>query len=180
MSRARLMFSVQRVVGIEMAICLTLNRFCYSTKLRELFALVSWLGDGKAWYFLIAGLPLFYGFRGFHTSLQMVNVGILNIVLYKLIKTLTGRSRPCTLDNNILLGAAPLDQYSFPSGHTMHAVAFSTVAVAYHPELVWLLVPFASLIALSRIVLGLHFPSDVFVGAVIGGVTATFIPGARL
>lgn len=177
MSRSRLTLSMQRMVATEISICLTLNRLCHPTKLKELFVLMSWLGDGKAWYVLIASLPLCYGAHGANSSAHMIKVGVLNIALYKLIKALAGRSRPCAVDSNIMLGAAPLDQYSFPSGHTMHAVAFSTLAVSYHPELAWFLMPFASLIALSRIALGLHFPSDVLVGAVIGGVTATFVPG---
>lgn len=177
MSRYRLTFSVQRMVATEMSICLILNRFCQPTKLKELFVLMSWLGDGKAWYTLIAALPLLYGARGTNTSLHMIKVGVLNIVLYKLIKTVAGRARPCAVDDSIILGAVPLDRYSFPSGHTMHAVAFSTLAVGYHPELAWILMPLSSLIALSRIALGLHFPSDVLVGAAIGGLTATFTPG---
>lgn len=177
MSRDQLMHSVQRMVATEMSICLALNRICHPSKLKKLFVLMSWLGDGKVWYALIAALPLLYGARGLATSTQMIKVGVLNILIYKLIKNLAGRSRPCVVDNQIVLGAVPLDQYSFPSGHTMHAVAFSTLAVGYHTELAWLLMPFSSLIALSRIVLGLHFPSDVLVGAVIGGLTATLMSG---
>jgi undecaprenyl-diphosphatase len=62
----------------------------------------------------------------------------------------------------------PLDRFSFPSGHTLHAVSFSTVALFYYPQLGWLLVPFTLLVAASRIVLGLHYPSDVLVASVIG------------
>jgi membrane-associated phospholipid phosphatase len=46
--------------------------------------------------------------------------------------------------------------YSFPSGHTMHTVAFSFVAMAHHSGMIWVLIPFSSLIAMSRIILGLH------------------------
>jgi undecaprenyl-diphosphatase len=66
-----------------------------------------------------------------------------------------------------------LDQFSFPSGHTMHAVGFSIVALSYHPELFWLLVPFAALVALSRPILGLHYPSDVVAGAALGALIAS-------
>jgi undecaprenyl-diphosphatase len=62
----------------------------------------------------------------------------------------------------------PLDEFSFPSGHTLHAVAFSVVALAYFPALAVVLTPFIVLTAISRIALGLHYPSDVFAGAAIG------------
>jgi undecaprenyl-diphosphatase len=105
----------------------------------------------------------------------MVKVGVVNLALYKLIKTLTGRARPCAVSANIILGTAPLDQYSFPSGHTMHAVAFSMIAAAHHPELIWVLVPFSCLVATSRVVLGLHYPTDVLAGGVIGAYVASML-----
>jgi undecaprenyl-diphosphatase len=54
----------------------------------------------------------------------------------------------------------------------MHAAAFSIVAVAYFPALFWLVTPFALLVALSRPILGLHYPSDVLAGAALGTVIA--------
>jgi undecaprenyl-diphosphatase len=54
----------------------------------------------------------------------------------------------------------------------LHAVLFSTVALSYYPQLAIVLVPFTVLIGLSRVVLGLHYPSDVFAGALIGSVVA--------
>ena len=67
----------------------------------------------------------------------------------------------------------PLDEFSFPSGHTLHAVAFTAVACAWYPPLALLLVPFALLVAASRVVLGLHYPSDVLAAIAIGGALAT-------
>jgi undecaprenyl-diphosphatase len=82
------------------------------------------------------------------------------------------RQRPYIQHGGITLGAAPLDLYSFPSGHTLHAVSFTMVALIYYPNLAWLLIPFASLVAMSRVILGLHYPSDVFAGALIGALLA--------
>jgi undecaprenyl-diphosphatase len=67
---------------------------------------------------------------------------------------------------------APLDEFSFPSGHTLHAVVFSTVVTAYYPPLGWLVWPFTALVAASRLVLGLHYVSDVLAGALIGASIA--------
>lgn len=66
--------------------------------------------------------------------------------------------------------AASLDEFSFPSGHTLHAVAFSVIAIAWFPALTLPLLLFAMLVAMSRVVLGLHYPSDVLAGIALGAV----------
>lgn len=69
--------------------------------------------------------------------------------------------------------AAALDEFSFPSGHTLHAVSFTVIATAWFPFLVVLLVLFTVLVAMSRVALRLHYPSDVLVGVLIGAVLGT-------
>ena len=84
----------------------------------------------------------------------------------------TARPRPFQKHAAIARGARALDEFSFPSGHTLHAVAFTILAVAAFPALGWILVRFAVLVALSRVVLGLHYPSDVLAGAAVGATLA--------
>jgi undecaprenyl-diphosphatase len=136
------------------------------------FQIVSRLGDGVIWYVLIFSLPLLYGPAGTRPAVTMALTGILGVILYKLLKRVFVRARPFITHSSIALAGAPLARYSFPSGHTLHAVSFAWQASVHFPELSWVLVPLAALIAGSRVVLGLHYPTDVLVGAVIGASLA--------
>ena len=85
------------------------------------------------------------------------------------------RPRPYQVHQVIRLCERPLDHFSFPSGHTLHAVMASVVIGSIQPMLLVLMLPFTVLVALSRMVLGLHYPSDVAVGAAIGASVAAVI-----
>lgn len=172
MTTARIAGLFRRVDAAEYALCLRLNRGCASPALRDFFAVISRLGDGIFWYVLILLLPLIYGSVALLPALRMAIVGIAGLVLYKYLKSRLVRERPYVSLAGIVAGTVPLDRYSFPSGHTLHAVSFTILACGSFPELVWLLVPFASLVAASRVVLGLHYPTDVVAGAVIGATLA--------
>ena len=97
-------------------------------------------------------------------------MAIINVSFYKSLKSILVRERPYILFRDLSWGTPPLDQYSFPSGHTLHAVSFTVVCVHFFPILAVLLIPLSILIAISRMVLGLHYPTDVVMGAMIGTV----------
>lgn len=162
----------QRVDVLEQALCVRINRGCRYSTVRRLLAAVSRLGDGVFWYALMLGLAL-SGQEGATTAAQMAMTGVIGAILYKQLKSRLVRERPYVGHAAILVGTAPLDQYSFPSGHTLHAVSFTTVAVANVPELFPVLLPFTLLVAISRVVLGLHYPTDVAAGALIGLLLAS-------
>ena len=163
----------RRVDAFEYAWCLRLNRKCQQRRtVRELFTAVSKLGDGMFWYALIFLLPAIYGERAAAVSVRMAAVGVVGVLLYKYLKSRLVRERPYISLAGIVPGTPALDRYSFPSGHTLHAVSFTILATASFPELAWLLAPFAMLVAASRVVLGLHYPSDVAAGAIIGATLA--------
>lgn len=162
----------RRVDAFEERFCMRMNRACHRESVREFFRVVSRLGDGFFWYLLLLLLPVLYGEPALLPAATMGGVALLGIALYKGLKHRLVRERPYVTFAGILVGTPPLDRYSFPSGHTLHAVAFTTQATAHFPELGWLLVPFAMLVAASRVVLGLHYPTDVLAGAVVGALLA--------
>ncbi len=162
----------RRFGEIDLSLCVLFNRHVRRRFVQRFFAAVSRLGNGVFWYALMAVLPLTYEAAGAMAALHMIAVGIVGVVLYKLMKGHISRERPFVKHPQIRLGAMPLDRFSFPSGHTLHAVAFTMVAVHYFPALAVVLVPFALLVAMSRMVLGLHYPSDVAMGAAVGAALA--------
>lgn len=162
----------ERILRWDLRVCLRFNRICRRVSWRLLFCCVSVLGDGMAWYALMAFLLLRDRDAAVLPVLHMVIVGLVCTVSYKWLKKRTLRPRPYQAHADIEHFAAPRDRFSFPSGHTLHAVAFTLVALAYYPGLAWFLLPFTLLVAVSRVVLGLHYPSDVLVGALLGAAIA--------
>ncbi len=162
-----------RINQWDQAWCLRFNQASRRASVRALFGAVSRLGDGVFWYTLMLALLAWRGWQAVVPVAHMLAVGAACLLVYKWLKGKTLRPRPFELNREIFLGAAPLDQFSFPSGHTLHAVGFSVVVLAYYPFLAWLVVPFALLVAASRLVLGLHYPTDVLAGALIGASIAS-------
>jgi len=155
----------------EYRLCRRLNRGVQHTWVRVLFMTASRLGDGVIWYALMLALPLLYGAAGLRVAAIMLATGLVGLALYKILKRTFVRERPFIRHAGISLAGAPLDRYSFPSGHTLHAVAFTWQACVAFPELTVVLLPLALAIAASRVVLGLHYPTDVLVGALLGAIT---------
>lgn len=163
---------LQRLSDFEAPYCTAWNRRGRQRWLRATFKLVSRLGDGMIWYLTVALLPLSYGTSGALASLHMVIVGVISLALYRAIKNNTHRPRPCNHLCQVENLMPALDEFSFPSGHTLHAVGF-TLVIAYHfPTLALFFGIFTLLVAISRLVLGLHYPSDVAAGALLGSSLA--------
>lgn len=159
---------IARADAAEYALCRRLNRGAAFAVPRRIFQVASRLGDGIVWYAVIGVLPLLYGRAALRPSVVMAITGIAGLALYKLLKHTLVRERPFITHSSISLAMAPLDRYSFPSGHTLYAVCFTVQVAAHFPMLGWVLIPLTLLIAASRPVLGLHYPTDVLAGAVVG------------
>lgn len=173
----------------ETRLCVAANRWGHRNRVRSYFVVASRLGDGVFWYALMCMIVIVRGMQGqwldgLGASAHMAATGVVALLAYRWLKRYTHRKRPYADDARIAPLVSVLDEFSFPSGHTLHAVAFTLVALAHYPRLAWLLIPFGASVAASRVVLGVHYPSDVLaataIGAAIASASLWLVPGATL
>ena len=165
---ARAEFLFRKADHFELSLCQRLNRMGHLRAIRLFFKGISRLGDGVFWYSLALALPLMAGAEGLEKLGHITVTGLICILIYSQLKNRLVRKRPFISFPDIHAHTAPLDKYSFPSGHTMNAVNFAVLFTWAFPPLAYLVVPFALLVALSRVILGMHYPTDVMVGAALG------------
>ena len=168
----RLDATLARLQHWDERVCVRINRGARQRPVVLCLQAVSWLGDGIFWYALMLALLVADPSGAAMPVLHMAFVGAVCTCCYKMVKRSTARARPYEANLPVLAGAGVLDRFSFPSGHTLHAVAFSLVACAHYPALGILLWPSTLLTALSRVALGLHYPSDVIAGGALGAIIA--------
>jgi undecaprenyl-diphosphatase len=125
-------------------------------------------GDGWGWAVFGVAILLWGGadrFRALEAGLISVVVGQ---ILFNIVKRVTGRARPCATEPHCWATLLPPDRFSFPSGHTITAFAVAVPMGLSYPALLPILIFCAMSVASSRVLLGLHYLSDVLAGIAIG------------
>jgi undecaprenyl-diphosphatase len=125
-------------------------------------------GDGWLWYIMGAFLLIFGGAQEMLVAAESGFAAGTGIILFLGLKRATGRRRPCAVEPSCWSKLLPPDQFSFPSGHTITAFAVCTPIVLQYPHAAPGILFCAVSIAASRIILGMHFLSDVVAGGAIG------------
>jgi len=162
-----------RRANLDRRMCVAANRWGARRAIGIFFGAISRLGDGVFWYSLMSVIAIVGGWHGVAVAVQMAVTGLTALMLYRVLKRWTRRPRPFRTCPGVIAHVPPLDEFSFPSGHTLQAVAFTVVAVAHYPVLAPFLIGFAALVGASRVVLGLHYPSDVLAATAIGAGLGT-------
>jgi len=126
------------------------------------------MGDGWLWYSMAGLLLLFGGAQRFAAVGAAGSAALLGVGVFKLLKKISQRPRPCQIEPHCWSTVSPPDKFSFPSGHTMTAFAIALVLSYFYRGVEIPLYFMAGSIAVSRVVLGMHFVSDVLAGAILG------------
>jgi undecaprenyl-diphosphatase len=152
----------------ELGILDALHGLWQSPFLDRIMPLISSLSDhGEIWIVVALLFLLFARYRKAGITLALALIGEF-IIVSRIIKPLVARPRPFMVNPSYQLLIAPLSDGSFPSGHS--ALSFAAAYVISHFNRTWGIAAYvlATLIALSRLYLYVHFPLDVVGGALIG------------
>jgi undecaprenyl-diphosphatase len=135
---------------------------------RILMIMMTRLGDGWLWYSIGLILLVFGGSQKFLAIGAATAAAATGIFLFRTLKHASRRKRPCEIEPHCWSSILPPDKYSFPSGHSITSFAIALSIGMFYPDLQIVLLAVALLIASSRIILGMHFLSDVLAGSAIG------------
>ena len=145
-----------------------LNQWLAPRWVRTWMVWASRAGDGWLWVGIGLALLVFGGAQRFDAlEAGFISVGA-GIVTFQVLKRVTGRTRPSGLETHRWASLLPPDRFSFPSGHTITAFCVAVPLGLFYPALLVGLVFCAMSVAASRVLLGLHYLTDVLAGIVIG------------
>ena len=160
--------------GLDRRIFAAVNGLPHSTLSDRYISTLSDLGEGLGWVAGGAALAMLGGRKGRRAGLATALASLAaTSIVQKQVKPVFRRVRPFVNREARVVGTRPID-HSFPSGHSASSFAAATALSIYYPKAAPLAFAVAGGVAASRVHLGVHFPSDVAVGAAIGIGIGTF------
>lgn len=160
--------SIDWISQRDQRVMLRLDGWTAPRALRRTMIYATRCGDGWLWYAAALYLTFFGGQDHYRALVACFSAIVVGVALFTILKRICRRPRPRFASLRSTDAPAPPDQFSFPSGHTITAFAGAVSLLHFYPDLAPLLLLLAACIAVSRVLLGMHYPSDVLVGAVIG------------
>ncbi len=126
------------------------------------------------WFWILLGVAMLFFKKTRKIGITLCLALLINLIICNLtLKPLVARTRPYALQEGISLIIKTPSDFSFPSGHTSASFTGAFSVFAYNKKYGAFALVFASLIAVSRLYLFVHYPTDILGGIAVGAVCAT-------
>jgi undecaprenyl-diphosphatase len=159
---------LRRINILDNYILVTIKKYVQNKYLDRLMPIVTSMGNlGIVWIIMAVVLILDKSYRLIGDTVILTLI-VSTIVGEGIVKHIVRRVRPCNQQNNVSFLIAKPISYSFPSGHTLSSFAVAEVLSIYFTQYKLIFMAIAFLIALSRLYLYVHYPTDVIAGIIIG------------
>jgi undecaprenyl-diphosphatase len=161
---------IEFLYSIELAVFYFFNHTLSSAGLDRFFITITDVGNWYIAYIILLGISFKYGGRKGKLAVAgiILLIAITDQLNHTLVKETFQRLRPCNSLPDVLTPAGCGGTFSFPSNHAVNNFAAASFFFLLFRNLKWVLFITAFLVSISRIYLGMHFPSDVLAGAVFG------------
>jgi len=165
----------KRIDKFDNYILLIIKKYVHNKYLDIIMPIVTFTGNlGVVWVVIAVALIIDKPYRVIGKSIILTLI-IGTIVGEGIVKHIVRRVRPC----NKQAGISPINlnpiSYSFPSGHTLSSFAAAEMLSMYFTQYRLIFMLMAFLIALSRLYLYVHYPTDVIAGFIIGVLCSKII-----
>ena len=156
--------------SIDLAVFYFFNHTISTGFLDRFFSIITDVNKWYIAYIILIGIAFFKGGR--RGKIAVIGLILLIVVTdqtgYRVLKELFERVRPCNALADAITPMGCAGGYSFPSNHALNNFAAAVFLLRIFPAYTWIFITVAILISISRIYLGVHYPSDVLGGAIIG------------
>ncbi len=158
--------------SVDIAIFYFFNHTLSAGFLDKFFSIITNVNNWYITYVILLSLCFIKG----GTKGKLAVIGIILLIIatdqlgYRVLKDLIARPRPFSVLSDVILPIGSTGTYSFPSNHALNNFAAAVFFYRLYPNLKWALFITAFLVSISRVYLGLHYPSDILGGALIGSV----------
>lgn len=170
----RSILALQWLADLDARLFLGLNSLHQRMQLETLARFISFTGDGYLYLMMGVALPLLFPDQGSTFLLVSLLAFVIELPIYWVLKRSFKRRRPFHVVQALAPVLKPSDEFSFPSGHTTAAFMIAGIISICFPDFSLLAYTWAALIGLSRVMLRVHFISDVLAGMALGSLIAYF------
>lgn len=165
----------KRIDKFDNYILFIIEKYVHNKYLDIIMIIVTFTGNlGSIWFVIAIALIVDKPYRVIGNSVILTLI-IGTIIGEGMLKHIVRRVRPCNKQNDFRLPSLKLTSYSFPSGHTLSSFAAAEMLSLYFTQYKLVFMSMAFLIAVSRLYLYVHYPTDVIAGLIIGVLCSKII-----